>query len=60
MSNLITITEAKKSKKRKCINSNPAKAKMTYMNVGSLKNKAASIKDYVTQSSTDIMAMTET
>ena len=60
MSNLITITKRKKHKKGKCVDSKPAKATMTYMNVGSLKNKAASICDYVKHSGTDIMTMTET
>ena len=39
--------------------SNEIKANLTYMNVGSAKNKAESIKDYIVHSNVDIMGISE-
>ena len=36
------------------------KTRLTYMNVGSVKNKANSIYDYIVESNVDLMALTET
>ena len=57
--NLITIVGTTKPLKQN-VKSRPTKTKLTYMNVGSVKNKATSIYDYILQSDTDIMAIAET